>query len=302
MNIDEHFCKTMTSFKKRKEEAKTKSEVNKIDLEERTYLLKNCKYLEEYYTRMDKIKKDENNKIRLDHNMVIPSSSSDSDNYWKNNIVKVEYYNYTICQKCEGEMIEENGYLYCNLCFHFIPYISNSTSQQFQISEKIGIINNTCYKKINHFIKIINQYRGINTMKIHLDDLCKIKNRIEKERIDKLDHWIIKSILRKLNLRKYTDQCFHILFLFGYKVHYMSDEVFDKLCHLFIALQEPFYKICPKDRSNFFSYSFTLYKLLEYIGEDTKFLFFVPFLKNKEKNRIQNELWGKCILELESKK
>jgi hypothetical protein len=70
----------------------------------------------------------------------------------------------------------------------------------------------------------------------------------------------------------------------------MSHALEAKLRLMFNEIQEPFEKSCPKERKNFLSYSYVLYKFCELVGQD-EFLPCFPLLKSKEKLKQQDIIW-----------
>lgn len=68
----------------------------------------------------------------------------------------------------------------------------------------------------------------------------------------------------------------------------------ERLKAMFAEIQEPFERNCPKNRKNFLSYSFTLYKFCELLGEDA-YLCHFSLLKSNEKLYAQDQIWkGIC--------
>ena len=76
-----------------------------------------------------------------------------------------------------------------------------------------------------------------------------------------------------------------------------SPELEEKLCSMFRDIQGPFLKHCPKDRKNFLSYSYVLYKFFQILGLN-EYLKFFPLLKSREKLYIQDQIWKKICEEL----
>ena len=114
------------------------------------------------------------------------------------------------------------------------------------------------------------------------------------QKIELLNYDLLYDILQKLKLKKYFYQINHILSIFNVEIDVMDYVLIDSICHIFTLLQEPFNKYRVNTRSNFFSYNFIIYKILEYLKETT-FIKKIPKLKNIEKERKQNELFNLCI-------
>ena len=66
---------------------------------------------------------------------------------------------------------------------------------------------------------------------------------------------------------------------------------------MFKEIQPAFQKNCPKDRSNFLSYSYVLYKFCELLDLD-EYLPSFPLLKNRDKLYIQDKIWEKICADL----
>jgi len=72
----------------------------------------------------------------------------------------------------------------------------------------------------------------------------------------------------------------------------MPQELEERLRIMFKDIQKPFDDNCPKERKNFLSYSYVLYKFCELLSED-KYLKYFPLLKSKEKLYQQDLIWNK---------
>ena len=59
---------------------------------------------------------------------------------------------------------------------------------------------------------------------------------------------------------------------------------------MFMEIQEPFDRVCPKNRKNFFSYNYILYKFCELLGEKEHMSLFT-LLKSREKLYQQDCIW-----------
>ncbi len=66
---------------------------------------------------------------------------------------------------------------------------------------------------------------------------------------------------------------------------------------MFKKIQVPFTEVCPKNRTNFLSYSYVIRKFLELLGED-EYLPYFSLLKSREKLYQQDVIWKKCCQKL----
>lgn len=285
MNIDKHFIMTMHNFKDRKEKCiNDKEKMKEIVREENKYLLQNFHYLEEYYTNIDLISKNQNEKIKI-------NEINSENKYWQHNGVRLTYYKSNICNNCNSEMVEDEAFLTCKKCSTFHPILLSSTT------DEVHLPSNVSYSRLSHFKKTIYQFCGIKTMNIKMFDIESIKNRIKYDRVSKINYNSINTILKKLKLKKYIDQIYHILYILGHvnQVPKIDDNIVNKLIFLFNAIQEPFNRL--KINSNFFNYKFTLYKLLVYL-DFQEINPFIPRIKNIENLKLQNELFDRCLLQI----
>jgi hypothetical protein len=117
---------------------------------------------------------------------------------------------------------------------------------------------------------------------------------LKKQRITdfkNLKYKQMREVLRKLKLnRQYDHIPFIISRLNGSIAPVMTRETEEKLRHMFKEIQPSFQKHCPKNRRNFLSYSYVLYKFCELLGMD-EFLGSFPLLKNRDKLYQQSKVW-----------
>ena len=123
--------------------------------------------------------------------------------------------------------------------------------------------------------------------------ICEIKKERIKD-ISKLTHVKVRAILKKLNLNKYYEHVYHIINkLNGLPAPTLSRDLEEKLRIMFKKVQTPFAECCPKNRTNFLSYSYVIRKFLELLGQD-QFLPYFSLLKSREKLYQQDVIW-RCI-------
>ena len=128
-----------------------------------------------------------------------------------------------------------------------------------------------------------------------------IRHELYKQRfydLKKLDLYIIKNVLKKLNLSPYYEHSSYIISkLTGLPPPTLSREDEDKLRQMFDKIQIPFERHCPPDRINFLSYSYILHKFCELLELDD-FIKYFPLLKSREKLRIQDKIWKNICKDL----
>jgi hypothetical protein len=121
---------------------------------------------------------------------------------------------------------------------------------------------------------------------------------LKKDRITDIKditHKRIKGYLKKLRLNKqYEHTPALISKLCGLPPPTISRSLENKLIHMFEEIQTPFEICCPKERKNFLSYSYTLHKMCQLLGENDLLPYF-PLLKSREKLYLQDTIWrGIC--------
>ena len=157
----------------------------------------------------------------------------------------------------------------------------------------------TNYVRVNHMKKILKQIQGIRTMNIPLPIIDRIRDRINKERINynELTNEKIKTILKQLKLLKYIDQSIFFLILFTKRIIIFTEEITIKILDVFIRLEKPFSRyIMNTTRKNFFNYTFLLNQILIHLGE--KPLDVLPMIKNYDHMNKEIILFNTLIEEI----
>jgi hypothetical protein len=150
------------------------------------------------------------------------------------------------------------------------------------------------YKRENHFNEWVAQFQAKESTSVPDEVITQLRHEFKKQKIkdtSEITHRKVRGLLKKIGLNKYYEHAPYITtILNGVKPPTMPQELEDKLRLMFGQIQKPFEKHCPADRKNFLSYSFTLYKFCELLGED-EYLQCFPLLKSKEKLHRQDEIW-----------
>lgn len=152
------------------------------------------------------------------------------------------------------------------------------------------------YKRINHFKEWLNQFQAKETTEITDEVYYNICNEINRHRItdiNDLNRNRMQNILKKLG---YNHLYEHIPYIIN-KLSNLPPPKIDKntentFIKMFIKIQEPWEIFKPKDRKNFLSYSYILYKFSELLELD-HLLDFFPLLKTPQRLMEQDEIWKK---------
>jgi len=109
----------------------------------------------------------------------------------------------------------------------------------------------------------------------------------------------MKRILKKLDLQQYYEHSTYIISkLSKVPPPTINRETEEKIRLMFRQIQLPFEKYCPKNRTNFLSYSYVLHKIFELLELDD-FVKYFPLLKSRDKLKQQDEIWEKICVELD---
>lgn len=194
------------------------------------------------------------------------------------------------CIDCNVEILSDSidsvciecGRIYCQA---FVPVISDTG----QINQK----PNVYYVKKNHFLKVINEFNGINTMSVPSIVFDKIRLVCTKNNVcvDRLDEITLDRILVNNGLKKFRKQKKFILSRLGIEIKTINVETVERLMNLFSAIQIPYNILKPVGRSNFFNYSFVLFHFLIYLENNEPIVVM-------EKDKKNHELLQKCLQSL----
>lgn len=298
---------------------KLEKKILRIKNQRQKYYLKNCNYIFDYFTEKQNLQENKNVKknvnsffnIKDDENTIQEKNkqSSKTENihtsYFKNNnfhLINFSNFVYDkdICTSCgKGELIQVNqdGILLCNKCYKSFKFLVDNDKPSYKEPPKE--ICFYAYKRINHFREILAQFQAKESTEIPDEIIERIKFQIKKERLtlDELTNRKTKEILKKLGYNKYYEHIPFIKDKLGIKPPIMSSQLEETLCNLFMDIQEPYSKYCPKDRVNFLNYYYTIYKLCELLNQ-TEFLPFFPMLIDREKKIEQDMIWKKICKDL----
>ena len=268
---------------------------------------KNKSIIDSFNLNINKNDDEINNDIYDDSEKIVEKSSL-VDEYLaitnNNHIKKIEYDTRELCRKCYNSLtcLQQDAIMICNICGYQEPLLVEQNSPILKQNTKDT--SHFSYKRINHFREWCNQVQGKESTDIPNEVFEKILNEIKKEKINdtrNITYNKMREILKRLRINKYYEHINYIINrINGIPTPQFSAELEDKLCSMFRDIQAPFLKHCPKDRKNFLSYSYVLYKFFQILGLN-EYLKFFPLLKSREKLYAQDQIWKKICEELDYK-
>lgn len=196
------------------------------------------------------------------------------------------------CHKCNIEKIIfiAEGIFVCEKCGEIEPILIKNEKCKEVISEKVGYP----YKKGNHFNEWITQFQGKETTDIPKEIFNKIYAELHKRKIydfKKLTIAHIRNILKQLSLTSYYEHSTYILSKISKtQPPVITRETEEKLRIMFRQIQIPWIKYKPKNRQNFLSYPYVLYKFCQLLELD-QFILCFPLLKSRDKLRAHDKVW-----------
>ena len=305
--------------------------IKSLENKEKNYYLNNSKYIFDYFENKKNISNNEllnensskndivkqffliNEDIKpisdsaiISDDVFIKNSTKNSIDKYFNNIDS-KYLNYEkiiypsdICNVCKkGEMVyvDCDGMSICSNCSNSVKYLIEIDKPSYKEPPKEVCFY--AYKRINHLKEILAQFQAKESTNIPDEIFENIKNQIKKERINLSDltNKKTKEILKNLGYNKFYEHIPYIKDKLGIKPPVMSAELEEILCNLFMELQKPYSKYCPKERVNFLNYYYTIYKLCELLNERS-YLPYFPMLKDREKRVEQDQIWKKICHDL----
>ena len=269
------------------EQIRLENEINDIKNLRTSYLLKNAILL---------FLHTENRAKNINENFVYGVDNS----YYKR-------YKYNIFPEelpySENNINEEN---YCYTCekfkvFNIDEAISTCLSCGISVSinpEKPSIKPAEIdYKRYTHFCDCLANIQGKESVKVPEEVINTIIREIIHERmensLEKLKEADIKRYLKKHRKLRYYNHATQILYrITKIPPLQMTPIMEEKMKMRFLQIQEPFEIFKGKNRSNFFSYSYIIYKFCQILGYN-EFLPKLKLYKDRLKLYEHDKIWKK---------
>lgn len=206
------------------------------------------------------------------------------------------------CPLCHSELVlvSVKAIMTCKWCGYSVAYL-DATMQSMSYGDDVEF-SSFSYKRINHFNEWLQQVQAKENYDVSQTVLDAVMEELWKQRIRDIDLITpkkVREVLKTLKLRKAYEHVAQITCkLTGKRALRVPPEV-EEMCRLmFIAVQAPFEKHCPKDRKNFLSYSYCLFKFFQLLGYD-EFLDSFTLLKGRDKLARQDDIFKKICAELD---
>lgn len=209
-----------------------------------------------------------------------------------------------VCRDCGLQMVrvDREDRIVCTQCGLTevnIGLISTETNPP--VADTSSIQSRFPYMRINHMTEAMAQLQGKETTQIPDHVLERCREQVAKRRLDpaKLTPLRVRDLLAFCKLSAYYEHCYKICQLLGGREPFqLTKAQEDRTKLMFWQLQEPFELFRPQGRSNFFSYSYVLMKLLQLQGMPPELLADFNLLKSREKLVENDLLWRKCCRHL----
>ena len=184
-----------------------------------------------------------------------------------------------ICSSCGGTVVEvSNSHCVCEAC-------GVVASTGFSLRDPTANLNwedlkqapsrQYSYRRLNHFREYIRQIQGKSRAILPPKLFEELKEEFRKVRrpLNEVTPTRVKAKLRKINQSRYYEHQESIAAILNptYKPVDIDAAHEEKLCLMFVQLEEPFERVkhkVIKSRKNFLSYPFTFFKLNELNGWD----------------------------------
>ena len=198
------------------------------------------------------------------------------------------------CTMCGNKLLllGSKSIMICNECGYSVSYL-DATVSNMSYNDEIEFASFS-YKRINHFNEWLQLVQAKESYEVPNDVLDKVMHELYKQRINDIENITpqkIRDILKTLKIRKAYDHVVQIHSkITGIKPSRMTPEMEDTCRLMFIAVQPVFEKYCPKERKNFLSYSYCLYKFFQILGL-YQFLDCFSLLKGRDKLAKQDDIF-----------
>ena len=205
------------------------------------------------------------------------------------------------CPCCDVDLLLNSvkSTLVCPTCGYCATYI-DSTSASMSYSDEYEL-STFSYKRITHFDDCMKQVQGKESYVVPAEIIDMVMSELYAQRItdvDAITQTKIRQILKALRARKAYDHVAQIYArITGKRAPRITGQVEERCRLMFVAMQPCFDRHCPKNRKNFLSYNYVLYRCFHLLGL-THMLGAFSLLKGKDKLALADEIFEKICADL----
>ena len=231
-----------------------------------------------------------------------PSIVNEFENHKNKASRSVYVLPYYKCQACDIHMhkLIDASVMVCPQCGIVSKYL-DSSSKGLGYNDDLEFVS-VSYKRQNHFQEWLNAFQGRETSPIPQDIIDSIMAVLYDSGVRKkedITRDMIRQILKRKKLKRYKKHVTSIMSaITGKKPERLTAKEEEMFKIMFNSIQKPFDKHRPKNRKNFLSYSYVLFKFCELLGKDN-FLQFFSLLKGRDKLYKQDRIWQNICADLE---
>lgn len=207
-----------------------------------------------------------------------------------------------VCPHCCTQMriVQAKAVVSCTSCGYMASYLDATTSS-ISYGEDVEFTSFS-YKRINHFNEWLQNFQAKESYEIPQAVIDAVMEELHKQRVTETSQITakrVREVLKQLRFRKTYEHTAQIQEkCTGVPAPRLSAAT-EEMCRLmFKATQPAFERHKPADRSNFLSYSYTLYKFLQLLGHD-ELLDRFTLLKGRDKLVKQDLIWKKICQDMD---
>lgn len=195
------------------------------------------------------------------------------------------------CQTCKTDLQRRRFELFCPTCGQANEYI-DPKDRHFEELDSVGR-SGPAYKRKNHLNDWLVRVQAGERQSVPARVVDTIKAHFAKWNIGCEDaHYsLVRTFLKASGYQRYFDNISQIVCILNKRPPIkFTKEQLTRIRQIFDAVQEPFHVYKPRNRKNFLSYSFVLYKICELMDLDD-FLPSFPLLKSRGNLLKADTLW-----------
>lgn len=215
---------------------------------------------------------------------VVDITGKDFDQMSETNSEQVYLVNTNVCPQCDKQMICQENKLICLEC-NVTSFMIDDSNLSMSYSDDMEY-STFSYKRLNHLGEWLNQIQGREHVELPeslLQNVMKVLYEKGIRSADSIKITDIRAALKQLKKRKFYENSVSIMAkITGKRPPRLHPSVEEQIRIMFLSIQPSFQRHCPKNRRNFLSYSYILFKFLQLLGLD-EYLPYFTLLKGADK-------------------